>query len=141
MSTARLRARTPSARPCATGRLPHHVLRWHKLGRDGSGKCDAAYAGTGATNTVWGVLFEIDCAEKADLDRAEGLGIGYIEKVVRIVTAQGACLARTYQAKADQVDPALRPRPWYKAHVLRGAREHGLPRDYVARIERIEVEP
>ena len=89
MSTVRLRARTPSARFLATGCLRHHALRWHKLGRDGSGKCDVAYRGLGATDVVWGVLFDIDCAEKADLDRVEGLGLGYVEREVSVVTERG----------------------------------------------------
>ena len=88
---------------------------------------------------VWGVLFDIACAEKADLDRVEGLGIGYAEREVPVVTERGERMAWTYLAKADKVDPGLRPEAWYKTHVLRGAREHGLPKDYVEMIERVEV--
>ena len=136
LSTARLRERAPSARPLGVGRLPRHALRWHKRGRDGSGKCDAAFTGCPA-DEVWGVLFTIDCAEKPRLDAAEGLGIGYVEKVVQVLTTTGRMDARTYQAKPDQVDAALRPFEWYWRHVLHGAREHGLPAAYVAAIERI----
>ena len=114
-------------------------MRWHKLGRDGSGKCDAAFVGAGATNVVWGVLFDICCAEKDRLDTAEGLGIGYLEKEVAVATADGDCMALTYRAKANKIDPALRPYAWYKDHVLRGAHEHGLPRDYVAALEGIQT--
>ena len=142
MSTVRLRQRTPSARFVSIGVLRHYALRWHKLGRDGSGKCDAAYAGAQSRDVVWGVVYEIDCAEKADLDRVEGLGVGYDETEVRIETDRGECLAaRTYAAKPDKVDPALQPRQWYKAHVLRGAREHRLPADYVRLIEAVEAQP
>lgn len=141
MSTPRLRQRTPSARFVSIGLLRHHALRWHKLGRDGSGKCDVSCTGTQSDDVVWGVVYEIDCAEKADLDRVEGLGVGYDERQVRIETPDGDCLARTYVAKPDKVDPALRPRPWYKAHVLHGAREHGLPTDYVRLIDAVVAEP
>ena len=136
MSTARLRERTPSARALGTGRLPRHRLRWHKLGRDGSGKCDAAFTGR-QEDAVWGVLFDIDCAEKPLLDAAEGLGIGYCEVNAHIVTATGAVVAHTYQAKPDKIDAALQPLDWYKQHVLRGARQHGLPAAYIATIERV----
>lgn len=139
MSTARLRARTPSARVVGRGRLPGHALRWHKLGRDGSGKCDVAAAGPGSV--VWGVLFRIDCAEKERLDRIEGLGVGYDEMEVAVATDAGEASARTYRARPDRVDSALRPRPWYKAHVLAGAREHGLPASYVTMIEAVEAAP
>lgn len=141
MSTARLTARTPSAQVVGPGRLPRHVLRWHKLGRDGSGKCDLVAVGSGSTGVVWGVLYRIDCAEKADLDRIEGLGVGYDEYEVVVSTETGEVPARTYRSRPGAVDPSLRPRRWYKAHVLAGAREHGLPVPYIEMIERVEAEP
>lgn len=141
MSTARLTARTPSARVVGRGRLPGHALRWHKRGRDGSGKCDVTVADAGLTAVVWGVLYRIDCAEKADLDRIEGLGVGYDEHEVVVSTEAGDMVARTYRAKPEAVDPALRPRRWYKAHVLTGAREHGLPAPYIEMIEAVEAAP
>ena len=96
---------------------------------------------TGSTAVVWGVLYRIDCAEKADLDRIEGLGVGYDEHEVVVATAAGEVAARTYRARPGAVDTALRPRRWYKAHVLDGAREHGLPASYVAMIEGVEAAP
>ena len=116
--------------------MPNHALRWHKVGRDGSGKCDIEPAQ--APSVVWGVLFDVARAEKPALDAAEGLGIGYFETEVRIVTGDGECHALTYHANPERTDPALRPRGWYKAHVLRGAREHGLPTDYVSELEQVE---
>ena len=139
MSTARLRQRAPSAQPIGTGRLRHHALRWHKLGRDGSGKCDVAYTGFDSTDVVWGVLFAIDDADKHLLDSAEGLGIGYSERKVTIATSRGEYAALTYQAIANKIAPTLRPHAWYKAHVLRGAREHGLPESYVAALDAMKT--
>ena len=139
MSTERLRGRAPSARPVAIGRLLRHRRCWHKRGRDGSGKCDVVFAGAASDEAVWGVLFAIDEADKPALHRAEGLGIGYLQKTVPVVTAAGTRSALTYQAKPGQTDPALRPFAWYKAHVLRGAREHGLPADCARAIENMEV--
>ena len=135
MSTERLRGRTPSARALGVGRLMHHTLRWHKLGRDGSGKCDVEQACP--SDVVWGVLFAVSWAEKPALDAAEGLGIGYFEKEVRIVTDDGECRALTYHANPDRTDSTLRPRDWYKDYVVRGAREHGLPSHYVRALEQV----
>ena len=140
MSSERLRERTPSARFVAIARLPRHVRRWHKKGRDGSGKCDVVETGD-PSDAVWGVLFAIKSTEKPALDRAEGLGIGYLEKTVPVVTGSGVRCALTYHAKPGQTDPRLRPTAWYKAHVARGAREHGLPAEVVCAIERVEVQP
>lgn len=139
MATSRLRQRAPSARPVAVGRLPGHALRWHKLGRDGSGKCDACL-GDDPGDAVWGVLFDIDQADKPRLDAAEGLGIGYDEHMVQVQTDAGPRCALTYQAKPARIDPKLRPRQWYKAHVLAGAREHGLPAGYVAQLAAVPTE-
>ena len=95
----------------------------------------------GSTDAVWGVLYRIDCAEKADLDRIEGLGVGYDEHEVVVATEAGEIAARTYRARPNAVNATLRPRQWYKALVLDGAREHGLPASYVAMIEEVEAAP
>lgn len=138
LSTERLQARVPSARARCRGRLLHHALCWHKLGRDGSGKCDIVP--TSAPSVVWGVLFDVSRDEKPALDAVEGLGIGYFEKEVRIVTDDGECLALTYHANPARTDAALRPFDWYKDYVVRGAREHALPADYILALERVEIE-
>lgn len=135
MGTARLRERAPSAKPIAIGRLPSHVLSWDKRSRaDGSGKCDAEATGRSG-DVVWGVLFELDAQDKPALDRAEGVGAGYVEKRVTILTDDGAVDALTYCA--TEKDPALRPYRWYKALVVAGAREHQLPADYRRQLERV----
>lgn len=138
MSSERLRARTPSAISLGRARLPEYALRWHKLGRDGSGKCDIEPSDAPGT-AVWGVLYEINRAEKDGLDAVEGLGVGYYEHTVRVETDTVVREAVTYKAKPDKIDPALRPLAWYKAHVLRGATEHGLPAEYVRRIAAVAV--
>jgi len=137
LSTERLQARVPSARARCRGRLTRHALRWHKLGRDGSGKCDIVPTTT--SSVVWGVLFDVSRDEKHALDAVEGLGIGYFEKEVRIVTDDGERRALTYHANPARIDAALRPFDWYKDHVVRGAREHGLPADYIRELERVET--
>ena len=138
MSSERLRARTPSAISLGSARLPGYALRWHKLGRDGSGKCDIEASDAPGT-AVWGVLYEINRAEKDVLDAVEGLGVGYDEHAVRVDTGTVVREAVTYKARPDKIDAALRPLAWYTAHVLRGATEHGLPDEYVRRIAAVPV--
>ena len=139
MSSERLRARTPSAISVGRARLPDHVLRWHKLGRDGSGKCDIEPTDA-CGETVWGVLYQVDLADKEALDAVEGLGVGYDEYAVRVQTDNDVRDALAYKGRPDKVDPDLRPRAWYKAHVLRGAREHELPAAYIDRIALVAIE-
>jgi len=139
LSTERLRSRAPSGVSLGKARLDGHVLRWHKLGRDGSGKCDIVCTDSDSADVVWGVLYRIDRRDKEALDFAEGLGVGYDERFVEVHARAGPRRALTYKAKPGKIDPSLKPRDWYKAHVLRGAREHGLPTEYVERLARVPV--
>ena len=136
MSSARLRDRVPSARFVAVAILPAHRLRFHKVSRDNSGKCDAEET-ENPDDRVYGVVYEIANEEKPDLDRKEGLGFGYDEKVVEVITEQGKLNILMYFA--TRVNSSLKPYCWYKEHVLIGAREHGLPPEYIAQIEAIEA--
>jgi hypothetical protein len=58
MSLKRLRRRVPSAKFIAVATLPKHTLRFHKIGMDGSAKCDAAETDD-AGNFIIGVLYDI----------------------------------------------------------------------------------
>lgn len=128
----RIRSRVPSARPLGSAILHGHRLQWHKSGRDGSGKCDVVPT-TEAGHAVHGVLYEMLAVEKPALDLAEGLGTDYDEKQVEVEARHGPVTAWVYHAM--RTDPTMRPYGWYKAIVLAGAREHGLPADYVARLD------
>jgi hypothetical protein len=129
MSFRRLRQRAASARRVTVATLLGHELRFHKVGQDGSGKCDAYETGD-ERDAVIGVVFDIDDPDKSMLDAAEGLGHGYGEKNVGLLTPADKRLeALTYYALA--VDPVLRPFDWYKQHVLNGAAEAGLPGEYI----------
>lgn len=136
MSSARLRARVPSARAVGRGVLLGHQLVWHKVSIDGSGKCDVVSSDT-PDAAVHGVVYAIDQAEKATLDRAEGLGKGYAERQVAVVVNGEPFVATTYYA--THKDPALKPYSWYRAHVLAGAFEHALPPEYIAALEAVEA--
>ncbi|MGK7917374.1 MAG: gamma-glutamylcyclotransferase family protein [Prochloraceae cyanobacterium] len=128
MSTRRLRKRTPSAKPLGMAQLLEHQLIFHKIGRDGSAKCDIHKTGR-ACDIVWGVLFEISTDERHLLDRAEGLGCGYEYKTVRVKSNESVIEAGAYYA--THIDAELRPFDWYLNFVLKGAEEHGLPNSYL----------
>lgn len=126
MSGRRLKARLTSAEPLQRARLAGYRLCFHKYSADGSGKCDIVPA----DNSVHGVVYRIADAEKALLDAYEDHGCGYTDCQVEVVSDDGTMLtALTYQALITE--PQLQPFDWYKAHVLIGAREHGLPADYI----------
>ncbi len=129
--TRRILQRVPSAQVVAVASLAAHRLCWHKRGRDGSGKCDVLPTDD-PSDQVIGVIYRMQAGDKHLLDRAEGLGAGYGEKLVPLSTALGPMRAWTY--RATDIDATLLPFSWYKALVVAGAREHGLPAAYVARL-------
>ncbi|NNL06239.1 MAG: gamma-glutamylcyclotransferase, partial [Gammaproteobacteria bacterium] len=68
----------------------------------------------------------------------EGLGNGYEDRQVSVVVPGGdTIIANTYYA--THIDASLKPFHWYKEHVLRGAREHVLPDEYIAAIEAVHA--
>lgn len=137
MLTRRLIApdRAPSAKPVGIGYAEGRRLTFDKVSQDGSGKCDAE-ATRDITDRVYGIIFEIDLTDTAALGRAEGLGKGYAEERIAIVTSAGTIDIETYIA--TKKNPTLRPYHRYKAITLAGALEHGLPNDYVERIRAFE---
>jgi len=130
MLTRRLTAvdRAPSAKATGIGYVEGRRLTFDKASRDGSGKCDAHATGN-RTDRVYGVIFEVSLSEKAALEKAEGLGKGYAEERVDVVTSTGIVEVDTYIA--THKDPVLRPYHWYKAITVAGAVEHMLPQGYV----------
>jgi len=133
----RLRAndRAPSACPIGTGFVSGRRLNFDKIGVDSSGKCNIEVTGN-VEDRVYGVLFEVDRADKEALDRVEGLGKGYDDEIVRVVAGDGVLDAVTYVALVK--DPDLKPYHWYKAFVISGAVEHGLPGAYVDSLRKVE---
>lgn len=136
MLTARLQERCKSAKLIGVGELKGHELRWHKrsIDRSGncSGKCDILPSNDPAA-VVLGVLYEISPDEESTLDEAEGLGKGYVKIAVQARCNGTDIAAKAYQATA--VDESLRPYTWYRALVVAGAKEQGLPANYVAGLE------
>jgi hypothetical protein len=110
MSTARLRQRMPSCKPLGTAVLSEHKLRFHKRSTDQSGKCNAFASGN--DDSVVGVLFSFDPAERAQLDKAEGVGSGYEHAMVTVINEKGRRRkVLTYLATPDYMDDSLKPPP------------------------------
>ena len=133
LAIARIEERVGPVVVVASGRLDRHGLRFHKAGRDGSGKADAFATGS-ADDAVYGAVYEMSAEAKRRLDRFEGLGRDYLEKDVTIVAATGDVDASLYYAHPSRIDPAVVPFDWYLRLVIDGARQHRLPAPYVERI-------
>jgi cation transport regulator ChaC len=134
----RLEFRVGPVRAFGVARLAGYTLRWNKRSTDGSGKCDIVPAERGE---VIGVVYEMDEAKVAVLDRIEGVGAGYDRADLRVELNGEPVTACAYIA--TQVDDTLLPYDWYRHLVLAGARQHRLPADYIARIgnQRFRIDP
>lgn len=131
----RQKSRAPSTTRLDVGYISGYRLTFDERSVDGSGKCDAEDTGL-PDDRVYGVVYEINGTEKTLLDSAEGLGSGYAQKIMEVTSDHANYQAVTYCA--TEKDPSLKPYSWYKEYVLAGAREHRLPPEYLAMIEKVE---
>jgi cation transport regulator ChaC len=87
---------------------------------------------------VWGVLWQIDARDAARLDRSEGVHFGvYRRLAVRVRGDDEWVDAFTYLS--DLRRPGRKPSARYVGLLLAGAREHGLPAEWLERLERLEL--
>ena len=127
----RLTARVASARYDSVARLSGHEFRFHKQGKDGSGKADAFWTGS-PDDAVWGVLVELEAEDLAILDRFEPR---YERRMIELETAgQSNRAAHSYFARPTAVDPSVLPFAWYRRLVVEGGAARGLPDAYLAAI-------
>lgn len=134
MLHARLARRVPSALPLGAARLHGHVLRFHKHGADGSGKCNALMTGR-QEDIIHGALYELDDSKLAKLHAAEGPGYEFVN--VTVETTNGPVQSAVYRARNAWLDDALAPFTWYQAFVVAGAKQNALPADYISYVENL----
>lgn len=138
MLPRRIEDRLGRCRPLGVASARGYSLKFHKRGRDGSGKCDA-FLTEAPENALYGVVYELTVVQRAALDEFEGAG--YEQRNLVVDTASGALDVYTYVARADHVEGGLRPFPWYKSIVVAGALVHGLPGAYVTLLRAVETTP
>ena len=109
-------------------------LRFHKTSTDGSGKGDA-FRTNNDKDRIYGAVFELSHKQKQSLDEFEGPGYRSIQ--ICADSTQAPYQVVTYIAKADNIDPSLKPYEWYKALVVEGAKIVGLPCAYIQSLEQV----
>jgi gamma-glutamylcyclotransferase (GGCT)/AIG2-like uncharacterized protein YtfP len=146
MGSAAMELACPGHRFLGTAVLGGHRLAFTRRSvRTGTGAADIVAA---AGKSVWGALYELDAAGLAALEEKEGAGWAYERRAVRVVPG-GAGGARGAGARGapGAADPEIEafayaviardgehvaPSREYVQALLGGARERGLPDDYVA---------
>jgi uncharacterized protein (TIGR00369 family) len=129
MASARLGTRVPSARPLGAARLADFAWRCNKRGADGTAKANLIREAGAET---WGVLYELDAGALEVLDRVEG---GYQRVAVTVIRDDQSLRAHTYVSDRFAEDES--PASWYVGLVVSGAREHALPAEWIASLERL----
>ncbi|HTO53397.1 MAG TPA: gamma-glutamylcyclotransferase [Myxococcota bacterium] len=88
---------------------------------------------------VWGAAYLLTPAEFDRLDRTEGVHRGTYQRLgVELRTWQGETLGAFTYASARGVS-GRKPSRRYLGLILAGARQHGLPADYVAELRALEL--
>lgn len=123
----RIGMRVESARFLGTAFVEGWSLKFHKRGKDGSGKCNIVAGGEG----IHAAIYRLSESDRVILDRIEGLGYGYETGAID-VPGFGGC--HVYLGDPAFLDDSLAPFRWYKSLVLLGARYHGFPASYVEAI-------
>ena len=140
MLIKKLRSRCPSAEKIGVCKIKKHNLKFHKVSKDHSGKCDCELTQIEA-DEVYGVLFRIPKSEEKKLDEFEGLGKGYEKKPIPVTTIEeGKDTAVMYCATDEAKDPNKKPYVWYLNQVIEGAKENCLPDDYIAKIRKVAAD-
>ena len=79
----------------------------------------------------------IDDAQMSTLDDYEGVGYGYRRDEITVSLDGTETKVCVYVAEKNAIDDALMPYCWYYDLVLSGAKQHELPRDYIAGLRAI----
>lgn len=125
--------RTGRLRKTEVCRLPDYRFAFNKRG--GPGQVYANIMPEAGAH-VWGIIYRCSAAAMTKLDECEGVAGGdYHRQNVEVTDRHGATIqAVTYVAGVDHLCPEGRPSDEYLSKVLRGARQIGLPREYVERL-------
>lgn len=128
MSTKRLRERIPNAQPIGAAALNDYEFSCNKKSKDSSSKGNISPR---KNATTWGVLFEIPLDDLKRLDEIEG---GYERIAINVLRGNQSIESVTYISQRISTAP---PYDWYMNYIIEGAREHGLPDDYIQSLSRI----
>ena len=127
--------RCPGAAVVGRARLPDHRLAFTRYSTKRKGGVADIVPQPG--EVVWGALYEVDEAGMAALDDFEGFPRAYRRETIRVVDDAGA----EREAVAYVANPTgeFAPSRLYLSIIAQGARDHGLPEEYVRAIEQVRT--
>lgn len=130
MGSGAMELACPGHRYLGVAELRDHRLAFTRRSlRTGTGVADVL-AAPGAS--VWGALYELGEQQIAALDEKEGNGWAYERRAVRVIAAETSGELEAFAYAVIAPDAAhVQPSREYLQALLDGARERGLPDEYV----------
>ena len=88
---------------------------------------------------IWGVVYLLRIAECDRLDRTEGIPGGLYERIPVVLWLDGHQRLGAFTYRSSFASAGRKPSARYLGLLLDGARRHGLPGEYVAALEALEL--
>jgi gamma-glutamylcyclotransferase len=88
---------------------------------------------------TWGVVYRLTPADAEILDRSEGVHRGYYDRATVTVQRATADQIAAYTLTSRYGVTGRRPSARYIGIILNGARHHGLPAEWIAHLEALEL--
>jgi hypothetical protein len=90
------------------------------------------------SDLIYGAIYRLNTEHKSELDRFEGNGHGYIDKLIMLTHNGDEYSCFTYLARRSHIVDNLKPYHWYKKLVILGAQYLQLPETYISSIATVE---
>ncbi|MER9880998.1 gamma-glutamylcyclotransferase family protein [Mesorhizobium sp. M0118] len=138
MDPEQMRERCPDAEAVGIGLLQEYDLCFPRLSKNRN--CGVSSVEPRAGSNTWGVVYRLSAPDIIRLDKSEGFRAdrhadeNAYNRVEVIVTLNGIP-AKVHTYIATRQDGVPLPNAAYLKHIRDGARHHGLPADYLARLE------
>jgi len=105
----------------------------------GPGERAVANLAADASSSLHGVAYRLAARDARQLDRTEGVHRGYYKRLPIQVTRDDGALLDAFTYVSPHGRPGRKPSARYLGMILRGARHHGLPEEWIATLERFEL--
>ena len=133
MAVEYLRGYCPGAEPVMRATLPNARIEFRRYSTDLGGGISTIMPAPG--KRVEGVIYRIPRAEIEALDKLEDVDKGvYVRETHLVLGIDGAWHGADLYRVATPDGP-FEPAAQYVAWMIEGAREHGLPEDYIAGLQ------
>ncbi|MFT4581465.1 MAG: cation transport regulator ChaC [Gammaproteobacteria bacterium] len=115
------------------GCLMHHVLRFDLA--VGPGNRGVANLAPESDKHTWGVAYQITHTEGRRLDRSEGVQRDFYRRIPVTIELQDDHTLEAFTYASSRGRPGRLPSPRYLGLIVNGARYHGLPDEWVDRLQ------